>query len=119
MQPTEITVHQATKVLEIGFETAPNAVQTFHLSFEFLRVFSPSAEVQGHTPSQAVLQTGKQHVNVVAAEPVGHYALKLTFDDGHDSGLYTWVYLHTCGTNYQFMWQGYLDQLQAAGGSRS
>ena len=91
---------------------------SFDLPFEYLRVFSPSAEVRGHGPGQEVLQTGKENVRVESIEPVGNYALRLFFDDGHNTGLYTWKYLYELGTNQTGKWQGYLGQLKAAGHER-
>ena len=112
--PTEITLHQKSRLLEIAFDDGTR----FKLPFEFLRVLSPSAEVKGHGPGQEVLQVGKRNVLLTELEPVGSYALKLVFDDGHDSGLYTWEYLHHLGSNQQALWQDYLEQLAAAGASR-
>lgn len=112
--PTEITLHQQSRTLEVAFDDGAR----YRLSYEFLRVHSPSAEVRGHGPGQEVLQAGKQNVNLLNVEPVGSYALKLIFDDGHDSGLYTWEYLHELGQNQDVMWQNYLKQLEAAGKSR-
>ena len=112
--PTEITLHQKSKTLEVAFDDGAR----FRLPFEFLRVLSPSAEVRGHGPGQEVLQVGKRDVVLTGIEPVGSYALKLTFDDGHDSGLYTWQYLHELGRNQQQLWQDYLQQLEEAGESR-
>ena len=113
-QPTEITLHQKSRELEIAFADG----ERYHLPFEFLRVYSPSAEVRGHGPGQEVLQTGKQEVNVLGLEPVGSYAVQINFDDGHDSGLYTWEYLRHLGANQDAMWQDYLQRLAAAGASR-
>ena len=90
----------------------------FQLSFEYLRVNSPSAEVQGHGPGQGVLQVGKEHVRVIAIEPVGHYAVRIVFDDGHDTGLYTWKYLYELATEQEHRWQAYLDRLKAEGYAR-
>lgn len=112
--PTEITLHQQSKVLEIAFSDGAR----YKLPFEFLRVFSPSAEVRGHGPGQETLQVGKRNVVLTDVEPAGNYALKLTFDDGHDSGLYTWEYLHELGQYQDAMWHDYLTKLEAAGGSR-
>lgn len=112
--PTEITLHQQSRQLEIAFDDGAR----YRLPFEFLRVHSPSAEVRGHGVGQEVLQVGKRNVNLLNVEPVGSYALKMTFDDGHDSGLYTWEYLHELGVNQEAMWQNYLKQLEAAGESR-
>ncbi|MFZ5524694.1 MAG: gamma-butyrobetaine hydroxylase-like domain-containing protein [Pseudomonadota bacterium] len=112
--PTEITLHQQSKVLEIAFEDGAR----FKLPFEFLRVYSPSAEVRGHGPGQGVLQTGKKNVILLEVEPVGSYAIKLSFDDGHDSGLYSWEYLYNLGKHQDTLWQDYLLQIEEAGASR-
>jgi len=112
--PIEITLHQKSKTLEIAFDDGLNCT----LPFEFLRVHSPSAEVRGHGPGQEVLQVGKKDVLLTEIEPVGSYAIKLVFDDGHNSGLYTWEYLHELGKNQDAMWQEYLRQLKEAGASR-
>jgi len=112
--PTEIKLRTRSRVLEIAFADGSR----FSLPFEYLRVSSPSAEVRGHGPGQEVLQTGKEDVGIVAAEPVGHYALKLVFDDGHDTGLYTWQYLYELGAEQARRWQAYLDRLSEAGYSR-
>ena len=112
--PIGITLHQKSKTLEIAFDDGAR----YHLPFEFLRVYSPSAEVRGHGPGQEVLQVGKQNVNLTDVEAVGSYALKLTFDDGHDSGLYTWNYLHELGENQEAKWRDYLRQMEEAGASR-
>ncbi|MBS0591171.1 MAG: DUF971 domain-containing protein [Proteobacteria bacterium] len=113
-QPTDITLHRASRVLEVAFDTG----ETFRLPCEYLRVHSPSAEVQGHGPSQRVLQFGKQNVNIAAIEPVGQYGVKLVFDDGHDTGIFSWSVLHDIGTHQVEKWQTYLDELAAAGKSR-
>jgi len=113
-QPTDITLHQKSKLLEVTFEDGAN----FKLPFEFLRVYSPSAEVRGHGPDQKVLQTGKINVSLVGVEPVGSYALKLVFDDGHDTGLYSWEYLYDLGKNQSTLWQDYLQKLAETGASR-
>ena len=112
--PTAITLHQQSRQLEITFDDGEN----YFLPFEFLRVHSPSAEVRGHGPGQEVLQIGKQNVALLDVQPVGSYALKLSFDDGHDSGLYTWAYLHQLGKHQQTLWQEYLSQLEKAGERR-
>ena len=114
VQPTELKLHQRSRVLEIAFEDGAH----FELPCEYLRVHSPSAEVRGHGPGQEVLQVGKQQVNITAIEPVGHYAVKLVFDDGHDSGLYSWDLLYDLGANFAAYWQRYLQRLEAAGESR-
>ena len=114
MIPTEIVLHQQSKTLEIAFEDGVS----YKLPFEFLRVYSPSAEVRGHGPGQETLQTGKRNVLLTEVEPAGSYAIKLVFDDGHDSGLYTWEYLYELGKYHDAMWQEYLTKLEAAGASR-
>ncbi len=112
--PTEITMHRKSRVLEVVFDNGTR----FSLPFEFLRVFSPSAEVQGHGPGQEVLQVGKQDVYITTLEPVGNYAVKPGFSDGHDSGLYSWDYLYKLGVEHDALWQNYLDRLEKAGASR-
>jgi DUF971 family protein len=112
--PTSLTVHQQSRVLEIAFSDGAH----FKLPFELLRVYSPSAEVQGHGPEQAVLQTGKRLVEIVAVEPVGNYAIQPTFSDGHSSGLFSWDYLHHLGARQELLWQDYLSRLAAAGATR-
>lgn len=112
--PTDIRLHQKSRYLEVSFEDG----QTFKLPCEFLRVHSPSAEVRGHGPGQEVLQVGKEGVNIVAIEPVGQYAVKLYFDDGHNSGLFDWGLLYRYGQQQEQMWQAYLDRLKAAGHER-
>ena len=109
--PTELTVHGTSRVLEVAYADGAR----FRLPFEFLRVFSPSAEVQGHGPGQEVLQTGKRDVTVVQIEPVGNYAIKPLFSDGHESGLYSWQYLYELGSRQDELWAGYLQRLQQAG----
>lgn len=113
-QPTAITLHQASRQLELGFDDG----STFRIPFELLRVYSPSAEVQGHGPGQEVLQTGKREVDITELEPVGHYALKPSFSDGHDSGIFSWDYLYRLGSQQQEYWQRYLQRLQEAGVDR-
>ena len=113
--PTRIVVHRKSRLLEIEFETA--GVHQF--SFEFLRVFSPSAEVRGHGPGQETLQTGKRDVVIEAIEPVGNYAIQPRFSDGHATGIYSWDYLMRLATGQQAMWQDYLQRLEAAGQSRA
>lgn len=112
--PTDIVVHTESRVLEIAFDDGGR----YRLPFEFLRVYSPSAEVRGHGAGQEVLQTGKRAVRVTNAEPVGNYALKLVFSDGHDSGLYSWDYLAELGQGHDALWQAYLERLEADGASR-
>ena len=112
--PTRLVVHQQSRVLEIEFESG----ELFRLPFELLRVYSPSAEVRGHGPGQEVLQTGKREVGIKQVDPVGHYAIQPHFSDGHDTGIYTWEYLHWLGENEPRLWQEYLARLEAAGASR-
>lgn len=109
--PTNIKLHQRSKVLEVSFDSG----ETFNLPCEFLRVYSQSAEVMGHGPEQAVLQTDKQAVNITEITPVGNYAIKLHFDDGHDTGLYTWQRLYELGKNQETYWADYLMRLMNAG----
>ncbi len=111
---TSITAHQQSRVLEVAFDDG----QTFRIPFELMRVHSPSAEVQGHGPGQEVLQVGKRNVGIAAIEPVGNYGIKPTFSDGHDSGIYTWEYLHFLGSQQDELWQKYEARLVAAGASR-
>ena len=113
MTPKEIKVHKQSATLELVY-----ADVTHILSTEYLRVFSPSAEVQGHNPDQAVLQHGKKHVMFQDIEPQGHYAIKLIFSDGHDSGIYSWSYLRELGDNQPQNWADYLERLEKAGKSR-
>ena len=113
-QPESINLHQKSRILEIAFDDGQN----FELSCEFLRVYSPSAEVKGHGPGQSVLQTGKENVSITNIEPVGHYAVKLIFDDGHDTGLYSWAYLYELGENKDALWKDYLNALIDAGHQR-
>jgi len=112
--PTDIILHQASRVLEIVFSDG----QAYRLPCEFLRVHSPSAEVRGHGPGQEVLQVGKRDVTIAAIEPVGTYALKLVFSDGHDTGLYSWDYLQELGRDQERLWQRYLERLKEARASR-
>lgn len=112
--PTEIKLHQKSHQLEVSFADG----KTFQLPCEFLRVYSPSAEVRGHGPGQEVLQVGKKDVEITKVEPVGNYAVQLTFSDGHDSGLYSWDYLYEMGVNQDAMWRHYLERLDEAGASR-
>ena len=112
--PTGLTVHQRSRELAVAFADG----SAWRIPFELLRVYSPSAEVQGHSPDQAVLQTGKRDVGVDAVEPVGHYAVKIRFSDGHDTGLYTWDYLYHLGHQQDALWQAYNARLAAAGVQR-
>lgn len=114
MIPTNVVVHENSKVLELAYENGKN----YRLPFEFLRVYSPSAEVRGHGPGQEILQTGKREVAIVNLEPVGHYALKPTFSDGHDSGLFSWEYLYDLCENQEELWNDYLQRLENAGANR-
>ena len=114
-KPTDIKLHQASRVLELHFDDG----FTCNLTCEYLRVHSPSAEVRGHGPGQEVLQTGKEDVGIDAIEPVGNYAVKLRFDDGHDSGLYSWDLLYSLGKSYDDNWQAYLQKLRDAGIERT
>jgi DUF971 family protein len=113
-QPTSITVHQQSRVLEVGFAGG----QQFRIPFELMRVYSPSAEVQGHGPGQEVLQTGKREVGLTSLEPIGNYAVQPTFSDGHDTGIYSWDYLFFLGSQQQELWRKYEERLQTAGMSR-
>ena len=112
--PTEIKLHQRSRAMEIAFSDG----KVFRLPFEFLRVYSPSAEVRGHGPGQEVLQTGKKAVDILGLEPVGSYAVQPSFSDGHSTGIYSWEYLYHLGENQERMWQDYLAKLEAAGASR-
>jgi DUF971 family protein len=109
--PTEIKLHQKSRVLEISFSDGSR----FELPYEFLRVYSPSAEVRGHGPGQEVLQVGKKDVDILSLEPVGSYAVQPHFSDGHGTGIYSWETLYDLGTNLQSLWQAYLERLKAAG----
>ena len=113
-RPTDIKLHQKSRVLEITFDNGEN----YQLPCEYLRVYSPSAEVTGHSPGSEVLQVGKEEVNITNIEPQGNYAVKLIFDDKHDSGIYTWEYLYELGSQYEAKWQDYLERLKAAGHER-
>jgi DUF971 family protein len=113
-QPTEVTVHQQSRVLEIAFDDGAR----YRLPFELMRVYSPSAEVQGHGPGQEVLQTGKRDVEIVGLEPVGHYAIQPTFSDGHDTGIFSWDYLYFLGSKQDELWAEYERRLAAAGVDR-
>lgn len=113
-KPTDISLHQKSRILELTYDDGAN----YKLPCEYLRVYSPSAEVTGHGPGQEILQLNKEEVNITALEPQGNYALKLVFDDKHDTGLYTWEYLQELGSNYDEKWQNYLDRLKEAGHER-
>jgi len=112
--PTEIRLRRVSRVLEVAFSDA----ERYTLSFEYLRAHSPSAEVQGHGPGQDVLQIAKENVAIVRVEPVGHYAVRLVFDDGHDTGLYTWKYLRELGAGFEERWARYLKRLEGIGYER-
>jgi len=112
--PMDIKLHQQSRMLELAYENG----QHFELSCEFLRVFTPSAEARGHGPGQETLQTGKRNVGIEAIEPVGTYALKLVFSDGHDSGIYSWDLLYNLGLHRDELWREYLHQIEAQGLSR-
>ena len=114
-RPTDIKLHRASRVLELVFDDGSR----FKLPCEYLRVYSPSAEVRGHGPGQEVLQVGKENVNITAIEPVGHYAVKLYFDDGHSTGIYSWDWLYRLGTEQEARWQNYLARLTKAGYQRA
>jgi DUF971 family protein len=112
--PTEIKLHQKSRVLEISYSDGSR----FELPYEFLRVYSPSAEVRGHGPGQEVLQSGKKDVDILSLEPVGSYAVQPQFSDRHSTGIYSWEYLYDLGTHRQSLWQDYLKRLEAAGARR-
>lgn len=114
LRPSNIALHTRSRELELAYASGEN----YRLGCEFLRVYSPSAEVKGHGPGQEVLQTGKLKVSISNIRPVGNYALQLVFDDGHDTGLYSWDYLYKLCREQETLWQDYLDQLQAAGATR-
>jgi DUF971 family protein len=113
-RPTALTVHQQSRLLEVAFDDGAH----FRIPFELMRVYSPSAEVQGHGPGQEVLQTGKREVGIEALEPVGHYAVQPTFSDGHSSGIFSWDYLYRLGAEQDALWRRYEERLAAAGISR-
>ncbi len=112
--PTEIKLHQASRRMEIAFDDG----KRFELSYEFLRVHSPSAEVRGHGPGQETLQVGKKNVGIKAIEPVGTYAVQIVFSDGHETGIYSWEYLYRLGEERDALWDEYLQRMQEAGASR-
>jgi DUF971 family protein len=114
MTPTDLILHTQSRMLEVAFEDGTR----YKFPFEFLRVYSPSAEVRGHGAGQETLQVGKRNVMLTGLEPAGSYAIKLIFDDGHDSGLYSWEYLHELGKYQDAMWHDYLTKMEAAGASR-
>jgi DUF971 family protein len=113
-RPIDITLHQQSNVMDVSFDDGSR----FSMPVEYLRVFSPSAEVRGHGPGQEVLQVGKRNVGVTAIEPIGMYAVKLVFSDGHDTGIYSWEYLHELGRKQESNWKTYLARLQQAGKTR-
>ena len=113
-KPTDIKLHQNSHILEISFDEG----STFNLPTEYLRVYSPSAEVQGHGPGQEVLQIGKQDVNITKIDMVGNYAIQLSFDDNHDTGIYSWDTLYDLGKNHETKWNTYLERLKEAGHQR-
>ncbi len=112
--PTEIKLHQVSKVLEISFDDG----EVFQLPYEYLRVFTPSAEALGHAPGQEVLQVSKENVLIETIKPVGNYGISPKFSDGHETGIYTWDLLYMLGKEYQSLWTGYLERLQQAGHQR-
>jgi DUF971 family protein len=112
--PTEIKLHQKSRVMEVTFSDG----RGFRLPYEYLRVYSPSAEVRGHGPGQEVLQAGKRNVEIRSLEPVGSYAVQPVFSDGHSTGIYSWDYLYELGENQEQLWQEYLKRLEAAGAAR-
>ncbi|MGH8630635.1 MAG: gamma-butyrobetaine hydroxylase-like domain-containing protein [Burkholderiales bacterium] len=113
-RPTDIVLHQQSRILEVAFDDG----KVFKLPCELLRVYSPSAEVRGHGPGQEVLQTGKREVGISAIEPVGNYAVRLVFSDGHNTGLYSWDYLYSLGDNQEALWKQYLERLELTDASR-
>ena len=113
-EPTEIRLNSEESTMSIAFSDG----RDFEFSYEFLRVYSPSAEVRGHTEADAVLQTGKKHVRVQAVDPVGHYAVRIDFDDGHNTGLYSFEWLYELGENHEELWTDYLARLDQVGASR-
>ena len=112
--PTEIKLHQRSRLLEISYSDG----RSYKFPFEFLRVYSPSAEVRGHGPGQEVLQTGKRDIEIRELNPVGSYAVQPVFSDGHDTGIYSWEYLYELGAEQDRLWREYLERLDAAGASR-
>lgn len=111
--PINIEFHNKSRVMDIAFEDA-----SYSMTYEFLRVFSPSAEVRGHVPEEAKLQVGKRDIGIAEVKPIGEYALQIIFSDGHDSGIYSWDWLEEIGKNQEALWQGYLKDLEEAGASR-
>lgn len=113
--PTEIKLHQLSKVLEVSFDNG----ETFQLPCEYLRVYTPSAEALGHAPGQEILQIGKENVNITDIKPIGNYAISPVFSDGHNSGIYSWDLLYKLGSEYQVLWANYLQEIENSGDSRS
>ncbi len=113
-RPTEIKLHKKSRILEVSFDDG----KTFKLPCEYLRVYSPSAEVRGHAPGEGVLQVGKENVNIEHIEPVGSYAVCLHFDDGHHTGIYSWEWLYRLGAHQDELWREYLERLEKAGYQR-
>ncbi len=109
--PTDIKLHQLSHILEISFDNG----ETFELTCEYLRVYTPSAEALGHGPGQEILQTGKENINITAINPVGNYGIALTYTDGHDTGIYSWDLLYKLGSEYENLWANYLNELKKAG----
>jgi DUF971 family protein len=114
VRPTDIKLHQKSRILEVAFDDGSH----FNLPCEYLRVYSPSAEVRGHAPGQEVLQVGKENVNITNIEPVGTYAVCLFFDDGHNTGIYSWDWLHHLGTHHEELWKQFLERLAKSGYQR-
>lgn len=114
VRPTDIKLHQKSRILDVAFDDNSK----FSFPCEYLRVYSPSAEVRGHGPGQEVLQIGKENVSITNIEPVGNYAVCLFFDDGHNTGIYSWDYLHNLGVNQQKLWDDYLARLEKGGHKR-
>ncbi len=114
MIPTDIKLRQQSRIMEVTFDDG----RSFELPYEYLRVYSPSADVRGHGPGQEVLQVGKRNVGIVELEPVGRYAVRPKFSDGHDTGIYSWEYLYSMGERQPELWKQYLEQIEAAGASR-
>jgi len=113
--PTDIKLHQLSRILEVSFDNG----ETFKLPCEYLRVYTPSAEALGHAPGQETLQTGKENVNISSIKPIGNYGIEPTFTDGHNSGIYSWDMLYKLGSEYQSLWEIYLDKLETSGASRT
>jgi len=112
--PTDIKLHQLSRILEVSFDNG----ETFKLPCEYLRVYTPSAEALGHAPGQETLQTGKENVNISSIKPIGNYGIEPTFTDGHNSGIYSWDMLYKLGSEYQTLWENYLEALEKSGHTR-